>query len=36
MAYNIDTLLQMKANWTYSDFIFFWGHTDRGEGLSKA
>lgn len=36
MAYNIDTLLQMKANWAYSDFVFFWGHTDRGEGLSKA
>ena len=36
MANNIDTLLQMKANWTSSDFVFFWGHTDRGEGLSKA
>lgn len=36
MAYNIDTLLRMKANWTYSDFVFFWGHTDRGEGLTKA
>lgn len=36
MAYNIDTLLQMKANRKYSDFVFFWGHTDRGEGLSKA
>lgn len=35
MAYNIDTLLQMKANRKYSDFVFFWGHTDRGEGLSK-
>ena len=36
MANNIDSLLQMKANWTSSDFVFFWGHTDRGEGLSKA
>ena len=36
MAYTIDSLLQMKANWAYSDFVFFWGHTDRGEGLSKA
>ena len=36
MAYTIETLLRMKANWTYSDFVFFWGHTDRGEGLSKA
>ena len=26
----------MKANGTSSDFVFFWGHTDRGEGLSKA
>lgn len=25
MAYNIDTLFQMKANWTYFDFVFFWG-----------
>lgn len=36
MAYNIDTLLQMEANWMSSDFVFFWGHTDRGEGLTKA
>ena len=36
MAYTIETLLRMKANWTYSDFVFFWGHEDRGEGLTKA
>lgn len=36
MAYTIETLLQMKANWTYFDFVFFWGHTDRGNGLTKA
>lgn len=36
MAYNREILLQMKANWKNSDFVFFWGHTDRGEGLTKA
>ena len=36
MAYTIETLLQMKANWIYTDFVFFWGHADRGEGLTKA
>lgn len=36
MAYNREKLLQMKANWKNSDFVFFWGHTDRGEGLTKA
>lgn len=36
MAYTIEALLQMKANWTYTDFVFFWGHADRGEGLTKA
>lgn len=36
MAYNREILLQMKANWRNSDFVFFWGHTDRGEGLTKA
>lgn len=36
MAYNKYTLLQMKANGTSSDFVFFWGHTDRGEKLTKA
>lgn len=36
MAYNREKLLQMKANWKNSDFVFFWGHTNRGEGLTKA
>lgn len=36
MAYNREILLQMKTNWKNSDFVFFWGHTDRGEGLTKA
>lgn len=36
MAYNREKLLQMKANWKNSDFVFFWGHTNRGEGLIKA
>lgn len=36
MKYNINTLLNKKANWEPSDFVFFWGHEDRGKGLSKA
>lgn len=32
----IQALLQTKASWTYSDFVFFWGHQNRQEGLSKA
>lgn len=36
MAYNREILLQMKANWKNSDFVFFWGHTDRDDVLTKA
>ena len=36
MTYTRDILLQMKADWKFSDFVFFWGHTDRGNGLTKA
>lgn len=35
MKYNIETLLQMKADWKASDFVFFWGHEDRSNGLTK-
>lgn len=36
MREKIDSLLQMKTDWKHSDFVFFWGHTDRGVGLTKA
>lgn len=36
MAYTIDKLLLMKTDWKFSDFVFFWGHNDRGNGLTKA
>lgn len=36
MAYTIDKLLLKKTDWTFSDFVFFWGHNDRGNGLAKA
>lgn len=36
MAYTIDKLLLMKTDWKFSDFVFFWGHNDRGNGLAKA
>lgn len=35
-TYNINILLQKKMDWNASDFVFFWGHTDRGAGLTKA
>lgn len=36
MKYNKEMLLQMKTDWRPSDFVFFWGHEDRGKGLTKA
>lgn len=36
MAYTIDKLLLMKTDWKFSDFVFFWGHNDRDNGLAKA
>ena len=36
IQYNIETLLQMKTDWKTSDFVFFWGHTDRENGVTKA
>lgn len=35
-TYNINFLLQKKMDWNVSDFVFFWGHTDRGAGLTNA
>jgi len=35
-TYDIASLLQKKMDWKSSDFVFFWGHTDRGNGLTKA
>lgn len=34
--YNVKTLTQLKTDWSVSDFVFFWGHTDRHHGLTKA
>jgi len=36
MKYNKDYLIREKPMWTKDDFVFFWGHEDRGNGLSKA
>lgn len=36
MKYNKVYLLREKHSWTNDDFLFFWGHEDRGKGLSKA
>lgn len=35
MQYNIETLLQKMTDWKASDFVFFWGHTERGNVLTK-
>lgn len=35
LTYDIDFLLQKKKDWKVSDFVFFWGHADRGNGLTK-
>lgn len=36
MKYNINTILQNRATLNRSDFVFFWGHEDRANGLSTA
>jgi ribA/ribD-fused uncharacterized protein len=33
---DVTTLLQQKNNWTKDDFVFFWGHTNKGQVLTKA
>ena len=36
MKYDMKKLIEARRALTRDDFVFFWGHTDRGEGLSKA
>ena len=36
MKYDIETIRKNKTCWTHSDFVFFWGHTDRDAKLTKA
>ncbi|WP_297907403.1 NADAR family protein [uncultured Parabacteroides sp.] len=36
MRYNINELLHEKKVWQRSDFVFFWGHSDRAKGQAKA
>lgn len=35
MKYNKEQLLNQRLTWTRDDFVFFWGHEDRGKGLTK-
>ena len=35
MKYNKQQLIAQGRNLTSDDFVFFWGHTDRGNGLTK-
>ena len=35
MKYNKEQLLNQRLTLTRDDFVFFWGHEDRGKGLTK-
>ena len=35
MGYTIQRLLQDNSTYSRDDFVFFWGHTDRKEGVGK-
>jgi len=35
MKYNKEQLLNQRLTLTCDDFVFFWGHEDRGKGLTK-
>lgn len=33
---NLADLIEQNKNWTKEDFVFFWGHTQKGEEPTKA
>ena len=35
MKYNTEQLLDQRLTLTRDDFVLFWGHEDRGKGLTK-
>ena len=35
MKYNKEQLLNQRLTLNRDDFVFFWGHEDRGKGLTK-
>ncbi len=36
MTPNIDALLKRKERWSKDDFVFFWGHSNKGDNVTKA
>ena len=36
MRYNIEHLTALNNRYTKDDFVFFWGHTSMGDGVTKA
>ena len=35
MRYNIEHLTALNKRYTREDFVFFWGHTNKGDGVTK-